>query len=210
VDGTDLWIAVTSAILVVFLLVIRLRRQSDRLSAQLIALARADPLTGLVNRRGFEEALRHARVRHLRDNRPVSLMAIDIDRFKDVNDTWGHPAGDAVLQELARLLAGFFRSGDVVARVGGEEFAVLLGACDADEARRRAQSLLRRVREDSGKWEHGITVSIGVATVPDHVDDLVGLHRCADSALYRAKKAGRDRVVSAGTGDLVGGGWGGG
>ena len=197
VDGIDLWISVTSAILVVFLLVIRLRSKSDRLSAQLIALARADPLTGLVNRRGFEEALRRARERRLRDNRPVSLMAIDIDRFKNVNDTWGHPAGDAVLRDLAKLLAAHFRSGDVVARVGGEEFAVLVGDCGADEALRRAEDLLERIREDSVNWEHGITVSIGVATVPDHVEDLVALHRFADSALYRAKKAGRDRVVSA-------------
>ncbi|ACU72839.1 diguanylate cyclase [Catenulispora acidiphila DSM 44928] len=203
VDGTDLWIAVTSAILVVFMLVIRLRSQSDRLSAQLIALARADPLTGLVNHRGFEEALGRAQVRHSRDGRPVSLLAIDIDRFKDVNDTWGHPAGDAVLQELAKLLAAYFRSGDVIARVGGEEFAVLISDCGVHEALRRAQGLLGRVREDSLTWDHRITVSIGVATVPDQVEDFDGLHRSADRALYRAKKAGRDGVVSANSGNLV-------
>jgi diguanylate cyclase (GGDEF)-like protein len=194
VDGIVLWLEVVGAITVVCLMVIGLRRQADRLRAELAGLARTDPLTGLANRRGFDEALGRAHDAAVRDGTPLSLLTVDIDHFKAVNDTWGHPAGDAVLASLSTFLSHRVRSSDVVGRLGGEEFAILVPNCPADQALSRAQQLCDAVRVDSKTWDHPITISVGVATVPQDATTPTGLHQAADAALYRAKAAGRDRV----------------
>jgi diguanylate cyclase (GGDEF)-like protein len=199
VDGLVLWLEVTAGITVVCLMVIGLRRQGDRLRADLAELARTDSLTGLANRRGFDEALRREHAQHLRDGKPLSLLAVDIDHFKQVNDAWGHPTGDIVLASLGRFLASRARASDMIGRQGGEEFALLLPDCSAAQALARGQELCDAVRADSKTWEHAITISVGVATLPRDASTPRGLQEAADAALYTAKQSGRDRVVGAGS-----------
>ena len=125
------------------------------------------------------------------------MLLLDIDYFKVVNDSWGHPAGDETLRRLGRLLEDRFRTMDVVGRVGGEEFGVLLPHCTAADAHARAVDLCRAVREQTASWPHPITVSIGVATNTEPETGTDELTSAADAALYAAKEAGRDRVVQA-------------
>lgn len=202
VDGLVLWIETTASLTVVCWMVVRVQDESLRLRGALARLARTDPLTGLINRRGFDEALarEHARVR--RGGAPAALLLVDVDHFKRVNDTWGHQAGDETLRLLGGLLGGAFRAADVVGRIGGEEFAVLLVGCTPPEAAERARGLCVRVRTQSRDWEHPITVSVGVATGVARAPTPAELLASADAALYAAKAAGRDRVwiESAGEG----------
>lgn len=175
-------------------------RQVDALMASLdreSVLAKAaatDALTGLPNRRAAEAMIDTA----LQAGKPLALLSIDVDHFKDVNDAFGHEGGDAVLCSLARTLAAHLRSSDTVCRWGGEEFLVLLTGAEADEAVRIAGRLRRAVRDESGGWLAPVTVSIGIAWARqgDATSDVV---RRADAAMYRAKGAGRDRVVVAGS-----------
>jgi len=197
VDGLVLWLEVTSSITVICWMVVRLQRQSLRLRETLANLARTDPLTGLINRRGFDEALAREQSRHRRGGPPMSLLLVDIDHFKRVNDSWGHQAGDATLRRLGLLLAGRFRTMDVVGRIGGEEFAALIPDCDIDRALERAQELCDTVRTETEAWPHPITVSVGVATSPDVPLAPAELMAAADTALYAAKASGRDRVARA-------------
>jgi diguanylate cyclase (GGDEF)-like protein len=197
VDGLTLWLEVTASITVICWMVVRLQGQSLRLREALADLARTDPLTGLVNRRGFDEAVEREHARHRRGGPAMSLLLVDIDHFKAVNDSWGHQAGDTVLRRLGSLLGGGFRAMDVVARIGGEEFAVLMPDCTRERAYRRAAELCDTVRTETRAWEHPITVSVGVGTSagPDTTSDV--LFAAADAALYAAKDAGRDRVAQA-------------
>ena len=176
-------------------------RQRDRLEAELAAAARHDPLTGLPNRTGFTEAASAALAAVARDGRPVVGAMLDIDHFKAINDGWGHAAGDAVLREVATAMRGALRPGDVLARVGGEEFALLLLGVDTEAAR----PLLERLRVAAasvphpGAPERRITLSGGLA--PLEGLGLAALEsglRSADGALYDAKAAGRNRVIVAG------------
>lgn len=162
------------------------------------ARATTDALTGLPNRRYFDEYLGLLARRRRADDR-VGVLMIDIDRFKKLNDTFGHGAGDHVLREIAQAIAGAVREGDVPARFGGEEFAVLLRnpgpaiAMEVGERVRKAVSSLdlRRIGVP------GVTVSVGVAVADSPEMDLGVVIDEADRALYRAKRAGRDRVVAA-------------
>lgn len=160
------------------------------------ARATTDALTGLPNRRYFDEYLGLLARRRRSDDR-VGVLMIDIDRFKMLNDTFGHGVGDHVLREIAQAIAGAVREGDVPARFGGEEFAVLLRnpgpaiAVEVGERVRRAVSSL----DLSGIGVRGVTVSVGVAVADSPEADLGGVIDAADRALYRAKRAGRDRVV---------------
>jgi diguanylate cyclase (GGDEF)-like protein len=166
------------------------------------ALAHTDPLTGLVNRRRFDERLAEALTGAVGIRAPFSLVLADLDHFKRVNDTYGHPAGDAVLVELARRLEARRRADDTLARLGGEEFALLVARADKAGATAAAE----RVRRDIGArpfvLDDGVrldlTVSLGVATYPDDGGDAATLLARADEALYRAKHGGRDRVCVAG------------
>ena len=145
---------------------VHLRRHNRALVDALQREARTDPLTGLANRRAFDELLEREFALYRRHGDPLALLAIDIDHFKRLNDRAGHPAGDAALAALAALLAAQVRRGDIVARTGGEEFAILLTDCPTETARQRARALRAVVAGDSAAWPNPITVSIGVAALP--------------------------------------------
>lgn len=194
VDGLVLWLEVTASLTVICWMVTQLQGQSIRLRAALANLARTDELTGLFNRRGFDEALAREHSRYVRGGPPMALLLIDIDHFKLVNDSWGHQAGDETLRQLGALLSERFRLMDVVGRIGGEEFAVLIPDCGPEQAVARAQEFCDTVRIRTREWQHAITVSVGVATSPDPEMSPDELFALADAGLYAAKAMGRDRV----------------
>ncbi len=159
-----------------------------------------DPLTGLVNRAEFELRLRDAMTRSKQLRKPAALLAIDLDRFKMVNDTGGHAAGDAMLKRVATVLRLRLRSSDVAARLGGDEFAVLLDNCPEDHARRLAEKLLRSLNPLTLEWQdrsHSIGASIGLAMAGEHMTAHKDWMETADSACYRAKRHGRGRLEAA-------------
>jgi diguanylate cyclase (GGDEF)-like protein/PAS domain S-box-containing protein len=165
-------------------------------NARLAALAAQDGLTGLKNRRAFEERLHEEMSRIRRTQHPVSLLLLDIDHFKAFNDSFGHPRGDEVLRSVARILARSIRDTDVAARYGGEEFAVILPNTDADGAALMGERLRHAIA--SAPWtERGITMSVGAATASTHLVPVESLVEQADRALYRSKQEGRNRVTLA-------------
>ncbi len=161
-------------------------------------LATRDSLTELYNHRAFYALLKDETERTRRFNRPLSLLLLDIDHFKRVNDTHGHQAGDIILKGLSDLLAQQARVVDRVCRYGGEEFTVILPETDAATAMQIAERLRaeaeRHPFDIGGGKSTGITVSIGVATYPQQADSLEGVVKAADIALYAAKQSGRNRV----------------
>jgi diguanylate cyclase (GGDEF)-like protein len=163
--------------------------------------AHTDPLTGLANRRRFDELLALAIDEAHREGRPVSLLALDLDHFKDVNDEHGHGVGDEVLMAMARALRETVRGGDVAARLGGEEFAVLLPRTDTHGAVILGERLREAVAELRVPTPTGVTIrvttSVGSATLDGDAIDAPRLIAAADGALYRAKRAGRNRTVTA-------------
>ena len=174
---------------------------------QLESLARTDPLTGVGNRRGFVEHLGHDWHVAAYTGQPLSLIALDVDSFKAYNDHYGHPAGDACLQQVAGILRDRLAqqqgAGEcLLARTGGEEFAVLLRGVDAAGARRLAEALRQSVADTAIAHSQSpvadrVTISLGVASAkPQTGDDPQSLVARADAALYRAKAAGRNRVVA--------------
>ncbi len=169
-----------------------------RLAQRLSHLSRHDPLTGLPNRRVMQDAITAARLRHLRRRTPYALLAVDVDHFKRVNDRHGHAVGDQALVQVARALRESLRSDDLVARMGGEEFCVLLGDCGREEALAHAERLRAAVAGAALRLPDGetvaLTVSVGVALAADEVDPRAMLEQ-ADHALYAAKGGGRNRVV---------------
>jgi len=182
-----------------------LQLQVQDLSAdkhQLEQSLQLDEKTGLYNFREFQRRLKQEWERAVRYQTPLSLVFLDVDHFKSINDRLGHQAGDRVLREFAILVQGTARANDVAARYGGEEFALILPHTDGAQAARVADRLLRSVREFvfvEDETPTRMTVSAGLANYPassgiDSVDTLV---RAADVALYRAKDAGRDCVVVA-------------
>lgn len=177
---------------------VRKVEEISALEAQLREQANRDPLTGLYNRRFFGSTLELEAARCQRDRNSLSLVMIDIDHFKSINDTWGHPIGDEVLRLLGSVLRDGVRTSDVACRFGGEEFLVLLPATDAAVAQARAEHWLRTFSAMfvmQGEKRIAATFSAGIATYPGPCgtpDDLIAL---ADAALYRAKNAGRNRIV---------------
>lgn len=176
-------------------------RQLATSEARLRELSIHDPLTGLFNRRYLEETLLREMRRAEREDAPLSIIMMDIDHFKRFNDTLGHAAGDALLQDLGALLSRTVRAADVACRYGGEEFVLVLPDASLEVATARAE-LVR----DAVKSLHvvldavalgTVTVSLGVAVFPDHGCDGESVLRSADSAMYRAKDQGRDQVVIA-------------
>ncbi|SDL02179.1 diguanylate cyclase (GGDEF) domain-containing protein [Modicisalibacter muralis] len=158
-----------------------------------------DPLTGLHNRRYFDELLHHEAHQAQRLGAPLALAMIDIDHFKQVNDRHGHEAGDQVLAGVAATLSEHFHDADVVCRLGGEEFVVLLPGADADAAQERLEALMARlagrVYWHGGRMLGPVTISCGIASFPTHATNPMALARLADRALYVAKEGGRARVT---------------
>ncbi|MDB5850247.1 MAG: hypothetical protein JWP29_3999, partial [Rhodoferax sp.] len=155
--------------------------------------ARTDPMTGLLNRRGFEPQWQHAIALARRSGRPLSAVMVDIDHFKRVNDNFGHEAGDEVIKHLARTLTTRLRSTDLVARLGGEEFVAMLPDTDIEGARLIAQQLVDAMAAELLPVAGQVTISAGVADLAEVLDGPT-LLRHADEALYLAKRSGRNRV----------------
>lgn len=196
-------VAVSGAVV---LLGFGLQRKIDELEAARAALsvvASTDDLTGLANRREFDVVIRREWQRAMRDRTPLSLLVIDADHFKLVNDQFGHAQGDEVLKGLARGIGGvLMRPADLAARYGGEEFAVLLPNTDARGAFTVAESIRIAAASSAGRTikdgRHAVTVSVGaVSTVPDPTKKLEDFMAAADIALYQAKAQGRNRSVVA-------------
>ncbi|MDQ1316109.1 MAG: hypothetical protein QG662_2218, partial [Pseudomonadota bacterium] len=173
--------------------------ENARLYAQVEQEARIDALTGLLNRRSFDRRLAEEHNRAKRFNKPYALALLDIDHFKRINDTYGHPAGDAVLAQLGQVLAQQFREVDVKARYGGEEFAVILPEISGGTAKTVAERVRRAIAATpfvlpDGR-EIGATVSIGVSCYPNCATNGAAAVNTADQALYIAKMEGRNRVL---------------
>jgi diguanylate cyclase (GGDEF)-like protein/putative nucleotidyltransferase with HDIG domain len=174
---------------------LRQRRRITGLSARLADANRTDPLTGLINRRAFEELLELELERAVRAGRPMSVIVGDIDCFRSVNEQHGHAAGDAALQSVATNALKWKRRIDVAARVGGEEFALLLPETDERGAFIVAERLRRATHRSFGEDTVGVKFSFGVATAPAHGGDAGALLRAADHAIAAAKDLGGDRTV---------------
>lgn len=171
-----------------------LEQQNERLSY----LAEHDPLTGLLNRRAFGEIVAHELLRAERNQQPLCLLMLDLDHFKQINDQYGHPVGDSVIRQTATLLSSQVRASDSLARIGGEEFVLLLPECDLQQGKEIAELLRQRVEQqlrlvDDRELE--LTVSIGLAAVPaGQTCSYASLYAASDRALYQAKHNGRNRV----------------
>ena len=207
-DAVLLWNAFTrlTMYLALALLIQRVRRNRDDLASlnrQLESLlreerelARTDSLTGLANRRMFDDALHRAAARSQRDGSPVAVGLLDLDHFKRLNDTRGHAAGDEALRAAAAALKSAIRAGDVAARLGGDEFAILLHDCDegaANAAARRVHDAVTGTLTAFGLRELGVTAGLACfARLPMQTDAILAE---ADQALYAAKAAGKGRLV---------------
>jgi diguanylate cyclase (GGDEF)-like protein len=173
-------------------------KQVEDLQEELREQAIRDPLTGLFNRRYLSATLQREIGRAEREGYPVSVVMIDADHFKRVNDEHGHGAGDQVLRFLGAQLRTGLRKGDIACRFGGDEFLMVLPNTAVEHAGERARQWRSAVREasvDWMEWNEPVTLSLGVAAFPDHARNAEDLVTAADAALYAAKDAGRDRVV---------------
>jgi two-component system, cell cycle response regulator len=171
-----------------------------RLFEQTERLATTDGLTGLLNHRALQARLDEQLAQAQRYGKRLSLILCDIDHFKSVNDTHGHPAGDLVLKGVARTLARDARATDVVARYGGEEFAVVMPETDAAGGLAIAERIRERIAAlsfETGQGTLRVTMSLGVATFPDDGPKKATLVERADGCLYHAKRSGRNRSVAS-------------
>jgi two-component system cell cycle response regulator len=167
--------------------------QLKALNQKLQSLAVTDGLTGLHNHRAFQDYLEEQFQTAMRNKQPLALILMDVDHFKQYNDTYGHQAGDEVLRQVAQILQAHVREGDFVARYGGEEFVVVLPRADSESAVAVAERLRRAV--ESAEWQlRPITGSFGVACIRPDMETRQELIEAADQALYQAKKNGRNRV----------------
>ena len=174
--------------------------QRKAMEESLLQLATSDPLTGLWNRRHFVEVVRGELGRVRRNQAPAALLLMDLDFFKRINDTHGHAAGDEVLRHFTATVNAQLREADVFARVGGEEFAILLPDTPEEGAQALAQRLRRDVEKTAFPSDEGtfsVTVSIGISSMTDPEDSLNDLMHRADRALYESKRAGRNCVTVA-------------
>lgn len=158
-------------------------------------LAATDSLTSIPNRRNFTTSLERELARSTRTGQPLSLVMFDLDEFKQINDQYGHQAGDEALRGVAESLQVACRDLDTVARYGGEEFVVILPDCPPERSVEVAERL--RIAVSAAKSPYRLTASAGVASYPEHADDLEGLVRAADEALLLSKRSGRNRTTAA-------------
>jgi diguanylate cyclase (GGDEF)-like protein len=171
-----------------------------RLHERTLQLACTDGLTGLYNHRQFKKTFIEEVARANRYSKPLSVILLDVDDFKKFNDTYGHPNGDIVLQEMATMLKELLRDCDSLFRYGGEEFVTLLPETPLDEAVKVAERIRIFVETESPRFltgitkTHGVTVSVGVAALPDHGVDTQALLQKVDDLMYQAKKDGKNKV----------------
>jgi diguanylate cyclase (GGDEF)-like protein/putative nucleotidyltransferase with HDIG domain len=191
----ELWLTTMSTLFVAGVLVAKLEHRIDAMVVGLANAARTDALTGLLNRRGFEEAFELELERARRGERSLSVLVGDLDDFKQVNDRFGHHAGDLALARASSILAHRKRRIDTVARLGGEEFALIVPDADDHSCYMLAERLRTGLREEFASDQAPLTISFGVASYPAHGDSYMGLLGAADDALYAAKELGRDRTV---------------
>ncbi|HEY0720272.1 MAG TPA: sensor domain-containing diguanylate cyclase [Gammaproteobacteria bacterium] len=168
--------------------------------ARLKQIGLTDPLTGVSNRRYFEQRLIEACATAQRHHRPLAALFVDVDHFKRINDTWGHPVGDSVLRDIAHLIAAQLRHSDVLCRYGGEEFVILLPDTTREAARDIAERIRLAVADHPFEIPTRVTISAGVSALEQFAEtDFPAMSQqlvaTADAALYRAKQQGRDRVV---------------
>ena len=173
----------------------------EQQNARLSYLAEHDPLSGLLNRRAFGEIVAHELLRAERNQQPMCLLMLDLDHFKQINDQHGHPLGDRVIRQTATLLASQVRASDSLARIGGEEFVLLLPECDLQQGLQIAELLRQSVEQQLRQFEGqelALTVSIGLVAVPiGQACSYERLYAASDRALYQAKHNGRNQVVGA-------------
>lgn len=197
-------LCVIAAMLIIIAWLIRARlhlvkkvKHSEQRESQLRLQAETDPLTGLVNRRRFSLELDVCYLRAQQTKAPLAMLMLDVDHFKNINDEYGHLAGDAVLCSLARLCESVIRETDILCRYGGEEFAFLLPDSTQGQAMEVAKRLMQEIRGDRIQWEHHTlryTVSIGIAELKATDKEGVDLLRRTDRHLYQAKADGRDTI----------------
>ncbi len=189
------WAITVMTTAVICTLVALLKARVDALVTRLGEVARTDALTSLYNRRAYDEFVLVEIARADRTGKPLSLVIADLDHFKWVNDRFGHPTGDAVLRRVAAQLVKTGRLTDVAARLGGEEFAVLLPDTDTESALVVAERMRTAIRTTFRDNPLPVTMSFGIASYPDDGGDAETLFRAADGALLAAKAAGRDQAV---------------
>jgi diguanylate cyclase (GGDEF)-like protein len=180
--------------------VVERTKELSEANARLERIAVTDGLTGLNNHRRFQEALHSELLRCERHKRPMSLLMVDVDFFKKVNDALGHPAGDELLRRLAEVLSADLRQTDLIARYGGEEFTVILPETSKAEALQVGERMRAAVEakiNEGERWLQRVTVSIGVATWPEDGRTAEEVLEAADQALYLAKRQGRNRVIAS-------------
>ncbi|HEV2707097.1 MAG TPA: diguanylate cyclase [Pyrinomonadaceae bacterium] len=185
-EETELLLARTSQLIAIRQMIDSLRAEADR-----------DYLTGLANRRRFRGALGKELERWRRYNVPCALLLVDVDHLKKINDAYGHPAGDMVIRGVAAALTELSRDNDTAARLGGEEFALLLAGADGASAFAAAERLRQTVESTAIQGVGSYTVSLGVAACPVHAQSERALFTASDTALYQAKRDGRNRTVVA-------------
>ncbi|HST33154.1 MAG TPA: GGDEF domain-containing protein, partial [Solirubrobacteraceae bacterium] len=189
------WVDVMTGASLVALVALALMERNESLVVQLAAESRTDALTGLLNRRGFDERAALAQAHTRRAGGSLALVTFDLDYFKRVNDEWGHEMGDRVLARTGAVIGELVRETDVAARVGGEEFTVLLPLTDAHEAEAFTQRVRRALAATDPDGTPLVRVSAGVSVCASPAAIETCLQR-ADSALYQAKRSGRDRTVT--------------
>jgi diguanylate cyclase (GGDEF)-like protein/putative nucleotidyltransferase with HDIG domain len=189
------WLVGMGTLLVAAIVIMTMRARVELLIARLYDAARTDPLTGLSNRRGFRELLDLELERSRRGDSEMTVLVGDLDHFKEVNDRSGHHVGDAALRRVARVLSEHKRQIDFAARVGGEEFALVLPSSTQDDAFVLAERLRCALRDEFARDSVPLTISFGLATYPTHGETAASLLRAADEALYAAKESGRNRTV---------------
>jgi diguanylate cyclase (GGDEF)-like protein/putative nucleotidyltransferase with HDIG domain len=189
------WLVGMGTLLVGAIVIMAMRARVELLIARLYDAARTDPLTKLSNRRGFREQLDLELERARRSGVPMVVLVGDLDHFKDVNDRSGHRVGDVALQRVARLLSEGKRQIDAAARVGGEEFAMIMPDTEHEGAFALAERLRCALRDEFASDPTPLTISFGLSVYPDHGETAASLLRAADEALYAAKESGRNRTV---------------
>ena len=176
--------------LIIVILSVFIFKQNRRLNE----LSLVDPLTGLYNRRAFNPKIRNEIDQFERYGTPLTLLVIDVDYFKTINDTYGHDVGDNVLKEIANLIRDYVRKTDFCVRWGGEEFVVLATSTQQDKALIMAQNLRVAIENHNFGIDQNVTISIGLTSLEEG-DQLESFIRKADKALYRAKQSGRNQII---------------